>query len=640
MTVQLTLGVIGHVDHGKTALVRALTGIDTDRLREEKERGLSIVLGFSHLQGARGTIDLIDVPGHENFVRTMISGATGIDGALLVVAADDAIMPQTREHFEIAQLLGVDRGVIVITKQDLVSREALEQVIEEVRSFVTGTFLETADLVCTSAVTNEGMNGLRRSLDKLEPVEDRDAGIAHPFLPVDRVFVMRGFGPVVTGTLRGAELTADAKVELLPKKLAVTIRGMQVHNRAVDRAMAGQRVAVNLRHIKREEINRGDVLTLRDRIEESRRIDVELRLLDRHKDFLSDSATVRFLAGTSEVMAKVRLLDRNQLGPGTSTFAQLHLQRDVTTYPTERFIIRSYSPMRTIGGGTVLDAHPDRHRRFDAAVMDHMLTAARGGPADKARMLLADAGMAGTTLDTLSETLALDVDEVEEALVAVRPVATDAGKLIDRPAYAELTRAILVETGRYHEAHPNHPGIAAAKLRSNLAIDPAEDVFEHAINQLARDARIEDHGGILRLAGFDPLAGLTQKERRLAAEMEEAFRVRRLAPTYLDQVVGPDRTRRDLFNLLCETDRLVRLRSHDRKASFVVHADILDNAVAEIESHFAYPQKFTVSEVRELLGANRKFTVPFMEHLDATGVTIRMGNQRQLRTRHDQVSWR
>lgn len=637
---QLTLGVIGHVDHGKTALVRALTGIDTDRLREEKERGLSIVLGFSYLQGARGTIDLIDVPGHENFVRTMISGATGIDGALLVVAADDAIMPQTREHVEIAQLLGVDRGLIVISKQDLVSRDELEQVTEEVRSFVAGTFLEKADLVCTSAVTNEGMNGLRRSLDKLQPVEVRDAGIAHPFLPVDRVFVMRGFGAVVTGTLRGAELTADAMVELLPKKLGVTIRGMQVHNKAVDRAVAGQRVAVNLRHIKREDINRGDVLTLRGCIDETRRIDIELQLLDSYQGFLNDSTTVRFLAGTSEVMAKVRLLDRNQLGPGASTFAQLHLQRDVTTYPTQRFIIRSCSPMRTIGGGTVLDAHPGRHRRFDAVVMDHMITAAHGGPADKARMLVADAGLVGTTLDTLSDMLALDMDEVEEALVAVRPVTTDAGKLIDRQAYSELTRVILVETGRYHEAHPSHPGIAAAKLRSNLAIKPAEDVFEHAIDRLVRDGRIENHGGILRLAGFDPLAGLTQKERRLAAEMEEAFRVRRLAPTYIDQVVGGDKARRDLFNLLCETDRLVRLRSHDRKANFVVHADIFDNAVAEIEMHFAYPQKFTVSEVRELLGANRKFTVPFMEHLDAMGVTIRMGNERQLRTRRDQVGWR
>lgn len=640
MTVQLTMGVIGHVDHGKTALVRALTGIDTDRLKEEKERGLSIVLGFSYLQGAQGTIDLIDVPGHENFVRTMISGATGIDGALLVVAADDVIMPQTREHVEIAQLLGVDRGVVVINKRDLVSPEELELVIEEVRSFVSGTFLEDSDLVCASAVTNQGMRELRRALDRLEPVETRDCGIAHPFLPIDRAFVMRGFGPVITGTLRGGELTTDARVELLPRKLAVTIRGMQVHNQAVARATAGQRVAVNLRHVKREDINRGDVLALRGRVEETRRIDVELQLLKSYKDVLNDSATVRFLAGTSEVMAKVRLLDREQLAPGASAFAQLHLQRDVTTYPAERFIVRSYSPMRTIGGGTVIDAHPDRHRRFDAAVTDHLLTSARGGPVEKARMLISDAGLAGTTLDSLRELLALDPAEVEEALAADRPVCTAAGKLIDRSAYSKLKEEIRSETGRYHKAHPNHQGIATAKLRSNLATEAAEDVFQHAISQLISDGLIENQDEILRLSGFDPLAGLTQKQRHLATEMEESFRMRRLAPTYFDQVVGRDKVRRDLFKLLCETDRLVRLRTHDRKASFVVHAEIFDDAVTEIETHFAYPRKFTVSDVRELLGANRKFTVPFMEHLDATGVTIRMGNLRQLRTRHDRAPWR
>ncbi|MFQ6006667.1 MAG: selenocysteine-specific translation elongation factor [Woeseia sp.] len=635
MTAQLTLGVIGHVDHGKTALVRALTGIDTDRLKEEKDRGLSIVLGFSYLQGARGTIDLIDVPGHENFVRTMISGATGIDGALLVVAANEAIMPQTREHMDIAQLLGVDRGVIVITKQDLVSTEQLALAIEEVRSFVAGTFLEDADLVCASAVTNEGMHAIRRALDRLEPVEVHDTGIAHPFLPVDRAFVMRGFGPVVTGTLRGGELTAHGRVELLPRKLAVTIRGLQVHNRAVERATPGQRVAVNLRHIKREEIKRGDVLASRGCIEASRRIDVELRLLESHRDSLHDSATVRFLAGTSEVMARVRLLDRERLEPGATAFAQLRFQRDLTTYQTQRFIIRSYSPMRTIGGGRVLDAHPERHRRFDARVTGHLMTSARGGPVEKARMFLAEAGLAGTTLDALSDLLGLDPGEVDSSLAAVGPVSTDAGKLVDCAAYSKLNEAILVEMGRYHETHPNHQGIAAAKLRSILAIEPAEDVFRHAISRLISDARIEDHGGILRLVGFDPLVGLTHKERRLAAEMEEAFRMRRLAPTYPDQVVGPDKVRRDLFKLLCDTDRLVRLRTHDRKSDFVVHAEIFDNAVAEIETHFAYPQKFTVSEVRELLGANRKFTVPLMEHLDATGVTIRMGNLRQLRTHHN-----
>lgn len=633
MTAQLTLGVIGHVDHGKTALVRALTGTDTDRLKEEKERGLSIVLGFSYLEGTHGTIDLIDVPGHENFVRTMISGATGIDGALLVVDATEAIMPQSREHVEIAQLLGVDRGVIVITKVDLVSGEELELAIEDVRSYVAGTFLEDAELVCTSAVTNEGMPDLRLALDRVQPVEIRDPGIDCPFLPVDRVFVMRGFGPVVTGTLRGAELSADSNLELLPRKLPVTVRGLQVHNRAVERAAAGQRVAVNLRHVKREDIRRGDVLAARGQIEATRRVDVELGLLASHRAPLRSSAMVRLLAGTSEVMARVRLLDRERLEPGATAFAQLRLEQHLTSYQAQRFIIRSYSPMRTIGGGTVLDAHPDRHRRFDAVVTEHLATTARGGPAEKVRMSLAEAGLAGTTLEALCRLQRLDPDEVEAALATLQPVTTDDGTLVERAAFSTLTRTILTEMGRYHEIHPNARGIAVAKLRSNLGIETAEDVFQQAVGRLISEARIENHEGILRLAGFDPLAGLKQNERRIAADLEEAFRSGRLTPLPVERVVGRDRARRNLFNLLCESGRLVRLRTHDRKAAFVLHAEMLDFVVAEIESNFAYPQKFTVAEVRDLLGANRKITVPLMEHLDATGVTIRMGNLRQLRTR-------
>lgn len=636
MMAQLTLGVIGHVDHGKTALVRALTGIDTDRLKEEKERGLSIVLGFSYMQGARATIDLIDVPGHENFVRTMISGATGMDGALLVVAANEAIMPQTREHVAIAHLLGVDRGVVVITKRDLVSDVELEHTIEEVRSFAAGTYLENADVVCTSTKENQGMRELRQALDRMLPIDYRDSSIAFPFLPIDRAFVMPGFGLVATGTLRGGDLTARSDVELLPSRHAVTIRGLQVHNRAVERATPGQRVAVNLRHLKREEINRGDVLVSQGRIVPTNRVDVELRVLESQNEPLKNAATVEFLAGTTNVMARVRLLDCKQLEPGAAGFAQLRFPRPETTYQTQRFIIRSISPMRTIGGGTILDAYPDVHRRFDVTATSRLETIAHGGPVEKAQMFLAEADVAGTTLDALSDLLNLDSDDVSAALASVRPVSTDSGTLIDRSAYSRLARTILTEIDRFHKEYPRHTGIAAAKIRSNLDAEPAQDIFQHAIDQLLSKARIENHGGTLCLAGFDPWAGLTQTERRLAAEMEDDFRKRQLALIYVHQVEPADRVRRDVFQLLCDTKRLIRIKKYGAKSDIVVHAENFDKAVAKIETNFTYPQKFTVSEVRELIGANRQFAVPFVEYLDATGVTIRMGNLRRLRTRYDQ----
>ena len=630
MTGQLTLGVIGHVDHGKTALVHALTGVDTDRLQEEKERGLSIVLGFSYLQGRHGIIDLIDVPGHQNFVRTMISGATGIDGALLVVAANEGIMPQTREHLDIAELLGVARGLIAITKRDLVSADELELVTDAVRSFVAGTFLDDANIVCTSTVTNNGLSELRVALDTLEPVHDRGTGVGNPFLPIDRVFVMHGFGPVVTGTLRGGQLVANQKIELLPGRLAATIRGLQVHNKAVEHAGPGQRVAVNLRNIKRDDIRRGNSIALPGFMRTTRRIDAELRLLKSLKTPLKNGAAVRLLAGTIEVMAKVRLLDCQSLEPGATGLVQLRIDREVALHPLERFVIRSYSPMRTVGGGRVLDAHPRRHRRFDAAVTKHLQTAASGSLVEKARMLLAQAGLAGANLDTLSDLLGLTAEAVSETLAASHPVAIGVGRLLDAAAYSGLTNAILIEIARYHDEHPHHQGMTVAKLRIELSTELADDVFQHALSQLRSEGRIEIQDGILRLTGFNPLAALTEQERRLAAEIEETIRGSGLAATAFDQVVGRDKTKQELFELLCDTGRLVRLRTNYRYRSYVLHAETLDDAIAEVRTHFRYPRKFAVSEVRELLGSTRKYTVPLMEHLDATGVTLRMGNLRQL----------
>jgi len=630
VTGQLTLGVIGHVDHGKTALVHALTGIDTDRLQEEKERGLSIVLGFSYLQGRHRTIDLIDVPGHQNFVRTMISGATGIDGALLVVAANEGIMPQTREHLAIAELLGVAHGLIVITKQDLVSADELELATDKVRSFVAGTFLADADIVCTSTVANDGLRELRVALDTLEPVRDRGAGVGNPFLPIDRVFVMHGFGPVVTGTLRGGPLIANQKIELLPSRLAATIRGLQVHNKAVERAAPGQRVAVNLRNIKRDDIRRGDSIVLPGRMRTTRRIDSELHLLKNHKSPLKNATTVRLLVGTIEVMAKVRLLDRESLEPGATGLVQLRIDRVVALHPLERFIIRSYSPMRTIGGGRVLDVHPSRHKRFDTAVTNRLQTAASGSLNEKARMLLAEAGLAGTTLDELSDLLGLTAEAVSETLAASNPVAIGVGRLLDAAAYTGLENAILTEVARYHDEHAHHQGMAVVKLRIELPAELADDVFEHALGQLRSEGRIGIQDGILRLTGFDPLAALTEQERRLAAEIEERIRGSGLAAPAFDQLLGRDETKQELFELLCDTGRLVRLRTNYRYRSYVLHAETIDDAIAEVRTHFKYPRKFAMSEVRQLLGSTRKYTVPLMEHLDATGVTLRMGNLRQL----------
>ena len=359
MISQLTLGVIGHVDHGKTALVRALTGIETDRLKEEKERGLSIVLGFSYLQFPHSVIDLIDVPGHEDFIRAMISGATAIDGVLLVVASNEGIMPQTREHFDIAQLLGIDRGLIVLTKTDLVTEEELDAVEKEVGLFVSETFLESAPVIKTSAVKSKGIPELQRECELLEVKSSLPKmNTEGSFLPIDRVFSMQGFGLVATGTLRLGPLQNGTSVEILPNGGIATIRGLQNHNKYVDKVMPGQRVAVNLRNIKKDELKRGSVIGTPGFLKATKRLDVKVSLLNNLTDDLKNGELVRVLFGATDVVAKVRLIDKPSIEPGSSGLVQLRCQSDVVTHKTERFIIRSLSPIFTIGGGEILDLNP------------------------------------------------------------------------------------------------------------------------------------------------------------------------------------------------------------------------------------------------------------------------------------------
>jgi selenocysteine-specific elongation factor len=547
-------------------------------------------------------------------------------------------MPQTREHVAIAHLLGVERGVIVITKRDLVTNAELALTIEEVRSFTAGTFLENADVVCTSTKENQGIQELKQALDGIPPMDHQASGIVFPFLPVDRAFAMPGFGLVVTGTLRGSDLTARSNVELLPSRQAVTIRGLQVHNQAVERATPGQRVAVNLRHGKRGDVARGDVLVAHGRIEPTERIDVELRLLQGQNQPLKNGTTVEFLAGTTNAMARVRLLDRKQLDPGATGFAQLRFQRSMAAHQMQRFIIRRGALMQTIGGGVILDTHPAAHRRIDASITARLDTIAHGNPIDKAQMFLSEADVAGTTLDALSDLMGMGPDAVDAALASDRPVLTVSGTLISQSVYKRLIEDILAEVTRYHEKYPRHSGISIEKILRALSRQPASDVFQHAIDKLRSTSRIENQEGTLRLAGFDPWAGLTETERRFAAEMEEDFRARQLALTYVHQAEDTDQVRRDVFHLLCHSNRLVRIKKYGAKSDMVVHVENYDAAVAKIVGEFTYPRQFTVSEVRELLGANRQFTVPFLEHLDTAGVTIRMGNMRQLRTQIGQLS--
>lgn len=632
MTAQLTLGVIGHVDHGKTALVRALTGIETDRLREEQERGLSIVLGFSWLDTTGGIIDLIDVPGHEDFVRAMISGATGVDGIILLVAANEGIMPQTREHFDIARLLGVDRGIVVISKADLVSTQEMETTIERVGAFVRGTRLESAPIVVTSANSGLGLDDLRTELEGLEMRVDRPDGRDF-YLPLDRVFTMRGFGLVATGTLRGGTLRSNARVEIMPGGVPATVRALQIHNSGATDARPGQRVAVNLRNVKREDVTRGNTLASPNLLAPTRRINAELDLLEHLEEPLRNSATVRLLIGTTEAMARIRLLDQRELEPGGTALVQLRCDRDIATHAEERFLIRSYSPMRTIGGGRILEVNARRHRRFDESVTSRLRATAGGDPVAILGGQLAEAGTQGVDADEAAERLGLTGDALDSVMRALDPVLIDDDTLVERAAFDSLTERIVAALEAFHEANPQQRGLTAGSLRSALEDAPAEEVFRHALAGLGPTGRIESDRGVLRVAGFDPLAGLSEHERSVSDRIERMFLDSGIQPPPPAAVIGNDRTKRKLFQLLLDSGQLVRLRTYERGSNIVVHAALLRDVEAQIKAQYPFPEQFALSQVRDLLDSTRKYVVPIMEHLDAVGVTVRLGNLRRLRER-------
>src|SRR5918999_1795344 len=369
---QVVMGTAGHIDHGKTQLIKTLTGIDTDRLKEEKERGITIDLGFAHLRFADDTeVGVIDVPGHERFVRNMLAGVGGIDLVMLVIAADEGVMPQTREHLAICQLLRIKDGLVALTKTDLVDEDWLELVSEDTREFLKGTFLEGKPIVPVSAKTGQGIDDLRRGLQTLVarvPPKQLEGKFR---LPVDRVFTIRGFGTVVTGTLFSGTIRVEDRIEIYPKGIEAKIRGIQVHNASVAEAVAGQRTAINLQGIDKVELGRGDVLGHPGEFASTFMLDAVLQHLADAPRPLRHRARVRLHLGTSEIMGRVMLLDRDELAPGEEAYVQFRLESPAVALPRDRYVIRSYSPVQTIGGGILLEVQPRKHRRYEEGLANH-----------------------------------------------------------------------------------------------------------------------------------------------------------------------------------------------------------------------------------------------------------------------------
>jgi selenocysteine-specific elongation factor len=615
-------GTAGHIDHGKTALVRALTGIDTDRLEEEKRRGISIDLGFAHLDLPPGIrIGLVDVPGHERFVKNMLAGVGGIDLVLLVVSAVESVQPQTREHFDICRLLDIPRGVVALTKADLAPPELVEVSRQEVRRLVAGSFLEGAPIVPVSAVTGTGLDELRRALSAVAGQAPARNTAGHFRLPADRVFAVRGFGTVVTGTLVSGSIGAGGEVEAYPLGLRLRVRGVEVHGSKTGNAVAGQRTALNLANVEAAQLRRGVVLSEPGRFQAVREVDCRLQLLD-GAGALKHRAPVHFHAGTAEIEAEARLLDgAARLEPGSAGYARLVLREPALLLPGDRFVIRRFSPVVTIGGGVVVDVSGHRYRRGERAA--ERLDVLAGADQAKRLALLVRESPFGAGVSQLVTATGLTAAEIRAAAAAEvwLETAGDAGDWYLDRAWREAESARLAETvRRFHREQPMLPGIALHDLRASGWRDAPGWVFGAV---LGGAAGVEVVGETARLGGRAPV--LAADEIRARESIERAFRTAALAVPAAGEVLAacglaPARAR-TLLEMLVKEKRLVRI-----DAELIFHAAVIEDLCRMLAGR--RPARFSVAAFKEWTGVSRKYAIPLLEYLDRNRVTRREGNER------------
>jgi len=631
----IILGTAGHIDHGKSALIKALTGIDPDRLKEEKLRGITIELGFADLTLPTGQrLGIVDVPGHERFVRHMVAGATGMDLVALVIAADEGVMPQTREHLEICQLLRVKKGLVVLTKVDLAEADWLELVEEEVREALKGTFLEDAPLVRFSAVTGEGKENLLATLAELAAQVPPKPPTGIFRLPIDRVFTIKGFGTVVTGTAITGHLKVGDAVSVYPPGLKARVRGLQVHGRAVEEALAGSRTAVNLQGVEKEDLERGMVLAPPGSLVPSRRLDAYLEVLPSAPRPLKHRQAVRLHTGTSESFALPLLLDADELAPGASGYVQFFLRRPLAVKPGDRLVVRSFSPAFTWGGGLILHVNPPRHKRFREEVLEGLETLEKGEPEQVLRLYLQEAGAAGRSRAELEALLPWDPQELARLLATL----TKEGSALNYDP--EGRRYLLTATARaleeqikerlaaHHRQHPLKPGFSKEELRRHLPPQVEVRLFNFLLSRLVSQKQVVLEKDLVRLASHRvQLAG---DQEDLLKRLEALYQRGQLSPPTLKEtaaalaVQGPQLLQ--LLAVLVNQGRLVKV-----KEDLYFHTQAMAQLKSELVDFLKKHQEITVLEFKDLTQTSRKFTIPLLEYFDGTRVTVRVGETRRLR---------
>lgn len=637
--MEMIVGTAGHIDHGKTALVKALTGIDADRLPEEKRRGITVDLGFAELRIGDRHLGFVDVPGHEGFVKNMLAGASGIDVVMLVIEAAEGVMPQTREHFEICRLLGVNSGVIVLTKTDIADQETIELAKLDAAELVAGSFLEHAPVICVSAKTGEGIDALKQALceiaDNLPGRDDRYV----TRLPIDRSFSMKGFGAVATGTLVSGTIVEGSELQLFPSAARVRIRGIQTHGQSVRSVSAGQRTAVNLGGIDHSKVARGMTAAEPDALVPTSIFDAEIEVLADAGKVLRSRNRVRVHIGTAEVLARVQVLnDRDEIAPAAADLVQVRLESPVIAVPGDRFIIRRYSPQATIAGGEVIDVSASKHRRREFAGVRQYISSlleAKQDDAERIRIFVSAAGARGINERDLQNRTGLRADVLKRAVdanVSNRSVVKAGGQLVVAAAFQSLTESTLTEIGAFHKREPLARGITRETLSDAVSAYLARENFDAVIDALEAEGKISVEKDTVRLSTFETsLTGdqATVSDRILARYQRSALAVPSVGEVLSEAVAGTQITERDARRFL---------RLHLDSGSVVKVTDDLYFAKSAVDDLTMRLRKFAaagdrlidVPSFKSLAAVSRKYAIPLLEYFDREHITVRRGDKRYI----------
>ena len=632
---QIILGTAGHIDHGKTSLIKAVTGTDTDRLKEEKERGITIELGFASLDLPGGQhVGIVDVPGHEKFVKNMVAGATGIDIVAMVIAADEGVMPQTREHMEICTLLGIKYGFVVLTKTDLVDEEWLELAMEDVRDFTAGTFLDGTPIIPVSAVKGQGLQEFFRTLEEIcAKVPERSKSSLFR-LPVDRVFTMKGFGTVITGSLVSGRVQTGDTIMIYPSLITSKVRGIQVHGQSVNAAEAGQRTAINFQGLEKAAINRGEVLAFPGALKPSYMVDVQIQYLASNKKPIKNRTRIRFHTGTSEILGNLVLLDREESKPGDEIAAQLRFDAPVALVKDDRFVIRSYSPVRTIGGGLILNPIPPKHKRFKPDIVQDLLDIPEKTSEDLIAYYIDQSGHIGASfsdLTLMTNITEKSLDQMLQNLLSKKTVLLadrDSRIYIHDSSFKNLRQSLQTHLENYHKTHPLKAGMPKEELKTKLPPSMSPKLFNLLMNQMLKEEEIAVAEDTVHMASHR--VALEADQAGIRDKILGTYRETRLQPPYFKELckeLNADALRaKDVLMLLVGEGRLVKV-----KEDLYFDTTAIKGLKQELVNFLTAHGEISTPQFKDMTGASRKYVIPLIEYFDSQNVTIRIGDIRKLR---------